>query len=147
LTSINEYPQYIFLRRPAESAPMTPGIWITIQILKCNTFYVCLDFCLGSYVVLQSEEVSQEHGNRNLADRWKIHRSLGKNSSQVSWITQKAKHALFLTSFSKFFSAATFTQMQPSFSQAVGTLYVDFGTAEITTSESARHSWSDKEHG
>lgn len=43
------------------------------------------------------------------------------------------------TSASKFLSAATFTHTHPSFSAAVGTLYVALGTADTTTSESARH--------
>lgn len=42
------------------------------------------------------------------------------------------------TSAPKFLSAATFTHTHPSFSPAVGTLYVALGTADTTTSESAR---------
>lgn len=43
------------------------------------------------------------------------------------------------TSFSKFFSELTFTQMQPSFKLDVATLYEALGTADMTTSEMARH--------
>jgi len=45
-----------------------------------------------------------------------------------------------LTDSSKFFSPATLTAIQPSFSASVETLYVTLGTAEMTTSERARHS-------
>jgi hypothetical protein len=54
---------------------------------------------------------------------------------------------LSLTLSSKFLSAATFTHTHPSLSHSVLTLYAGLGTAEITTSDSARHSSSDRVHG
>ena len=60
---------------------------------------------------------------------------------------QRPKRTLSRTSASKFLSAATFTHTHPSFSPAVGTLYVALGTAETTTSEIARHRARSNEGG
>lgn len=56
-------------------------------------------------------------------------------------------HTLSRTSFSKFLSAATFTAMHPSFNHSVLTLYSVVGTAEMTTSEIAKHSCNDSWQG
>ena len=60
------------------------------------------------------------------------------NIKERAVIIKKAKRTLSRTSASKFFSPATFTHTHPSFSAAVRTLYVALGTADTTTSESAK---------
>ena len=88
-------------------------------------------------------QIAQEHQNGHFPHSGNIQRRLQniRNIIKPQRRTadqNRAKRTFSRTSAPKFLSAATFTHTHPSFSPAVGTLYVALGTAETTTSERAR---------
>lgn len=91
----------------------------------------------------QHLQITEEHHDRDFPDRGHVQRGLqGRDATSALWhgLFSRRRRTFSRTSLSKFLSAATLRQMQPSLSHSVFTLYAALGTAETTTSEMARHS-------